>query len=61
MKRSEFEEILKSYGVTTSSNFKEIKYLVTNNPESGSSKMKKAKNNNVEIISEEDILKLLRK
>lgn len=54
MKRSEFDAILESHGYSQSSNFKEIKYLITNNPDSTSSKMKKAKDNNVEIISEKE-------
>lgn len=61
MKRSDFEEVLKSYGVTTSSNFKEIKYLITNTPDSTSSKMKKAQKYGVKIISEQEILELLKK
>ena len=51
--RSEFENRLAKKGIFTSSNFKEeIKYLITNNPDSGSSKMKKAKESGVEVISE---------
>ena len=61
VKRSEFEKFLKDHGVTISGNFKEIKYLVTNNPESGSSKMRKAKDNGVEVISEDAIRKILQK
>lgn len=57
IKRSEFDALLQSKGIIQSSNFKEIKYLITNNPESTSSKMKKAKDNGVEIISEEEFKK----
>lgn len=52
IKRSEFDALLQSKGISQSSNFKEIKYLITNNPDTTSSKMRKAKENNVEIISE---------
>ena len=54
MKRSDFENLLSEKGIFTGSNFKEIKYLITNTPDSTSSKMKKAKDNGVEIISEVD-------
>ena len=54
MKRSDFDALLESHGYSQSSNFKEIKYLITNNPDLTSSKMKKAKDNNVEIISEKE-------
>lgn len=52
VKRSEFENRLAKKGIFTSNNFKEIKFLITNNPDSGSSKMKKAKESGVEVISE---------
>lgn len=61
MKRSEFDALLQSKGITQSSNFKEVKYLITNNPESTSSKMQKAINNGVEIISEEEFTKIFLK
>lgn len=54
VKRSEFISELNRLGIEVSSNFKEIKYLITNNPDSTSSKMKKARDNGVEVISEED-------
>lgn len=54
IKRSEFDKLLNEKGISQSSNFKEIKYLITNNPNSTSSKMKKAKDNGVEIISEQE-------
>ena len=57
VKRSVFDSILESHGISQSSNFKEIKYLITNKPDSGSSKMKKAKDNGVEIISESEFSK----
>lgn len=54
IKRSDFDKLLSSKGISQSSNFKEIKYLITNNPDSTSSKMKKARENGVEIISEKE-------
>lgn len=54
MKRADFDALLQSKGITQGSNFKEIKYLITNNPDSTSSKMKKAKDSGVEVISEEE-------
>lgn len=58
IKRSDFDSLLESHGISQSGNFKEIRYLITNNPNSGSSKMKKAKDNGVEIISEEMFTKM---
>ena len=57
MKRADFDKLLNDHGISQSSNFNEIKYLITNNPDSGSSKMKKAKDKGVEIISEDDFVK----
>lgn len=54
MKRSQYIKMLESKGFEISSNFKKIKYLITNNPESNSSKIRKAIDNNVEIISEKE-------
>ena len=58
IKRADFDALLESRGISQSSNFKDIRYLITNNPNSGSSKMKKAKDNSVEIISEEKFTKM---
>lgn len=58
VKRSDFDSLLESRGISQSSNFKEIRYLITNNPNSSSSKMKKAKDYGVEIISEEKFTKM---
>lgn len=58
IKRSDFDSKLLEVGIEQSSNFKEIKYLITNNPDSTSSKMRKAKENGVEVISEEEFTKL---
>lgn len=54
VKRSDFEKLLNDKGIKQSSNLKECKYLITNNPDSGSSKMKNAKKYNVEIVSEKE-------
>lgn len=54
VKRSDFVNDLSRYNIGTSSNFKEVKYLITNNPDSSSSKMRKARDAGVEVISEEE-------
>jgi len=58
IKRSDFDALLSSKGIEQSGNFKELKYLITNTPDSGSSKNRKAREYGVEIISEEDFRKL---
>lgn len=57
IKRSDFNTKLAQKGIVQSGNFKEIKYLITNNPSSTSSKMRSAIENGVEIISEEEFTK----
>lgn len=59
MKRSVFEKYIESYGYELSSAIKSCKYLITNNPNSGSSKNKDAQKYGVEIITERDFLSLL--
>lgn len=59
MKRKDFEKYIKQYGYELSSNIKQCKYLITNTPDSGSSKNKNAQKYNVEIITEQDFLNLL--
>lgn len=59
MKRSAFEKYIESYGYELSSSIKSCKYLITNNPNSGSSKNKDAQKYGVEIITEKDFLDLL--
>ena len=54
MKRADFDKLLQEHGIEQSTSFKEIKYLITNNPDSTSSKMEKAIKNNVTIISEKE-------
>ena len=56
MKRDDFDKLLRSKGIQQSGNFNEVKYLITNNPDKQSSKMKKAVESGVEIISEEDFI-----
>lgn len=59
MKRSAFEKYIESYGYELSSAIKSCRYLITNTPDSGSSKNKDAKKYGVEIITERDFLALL--
>ena len=59
MKRKDFEAYIAQYGYELTSNLKKCKYLVTNTPNSGSSKNKDAQKYGVEIITEEDFLNLL--
>lgn len=59
MKRSAFEKYIEEYGYELSSSIKSCKYLITNNPNSGSSKNKDAQKYGVEIITEKDFLNLL--
>lgn len=61
MKRKDFEKFIATYGYELSTSIKQCKYLVTNDPNSGSSKNKQAKENNIPIISEEEFLKILTK
>ena len=57
IKRADFDNKLKERGIEQSGNWREIKYLITNNPDSGSSKTKMAKDKGIEIISEEEFTK----
>jgi DNA ligase (NAD+) len=60
MKRGEAEERIKALGGTVKSSVvKDLSFLVTNDPESGSGKNAKARNLGVPILSEEDFLALL--
>lgn len=62
MKRSEAETRVKALGGSAKSSVvKGLSYLVTNTPESGSSKNKKAKELGTAIITEEEFLTLLKK
>ncbi|MDR1863757.1 MAG: NAD-dependent DNA ligase LigA [Treponema sp.] len=60
MKRNMAEEKLKALGASVKSSVvKDLSYLVTNDPESGSAKNKRAQGFGVKIISEEEFLTLL--
>ena len=60
MKRSEAEACVKEKGGTVKSSVvKGLSYLVTNTPDSGSSKNKRAKDLGTAIITEQEFLKLL--
>lgn len=59
MKRKDFEKFIKQYGYEVTSNLKKCVYLITNDPDSGSTKNKDAKKYNIELISEKAFLKLL--
>ena len=60
MKRKDFETYIKQYGYELSSNLKKCEYLITNNPNSGSTKNKQAQEYNVKIITEKNFLELLK-
>lgn len=61
LKRSQAEAIIQELGgVSKSSVVKGLSYLVTNNPNSGSSKNKKAQELGTKIITEEDFLQLVK-
>lgn len=57
--RSEFCSMVKEYGWEMA-DIKKSKYLVTNNPDPSSSKGRKAKELGVEIITEEEFLKIIK-
>ena len=59
VKRKDFETYIAQYGYELTSNLKKCRYLVTNTPNSGSSKNRDAQKYGVEIITEEDFLNLL--
>lgn len=59
MKRSEAEERVRALGGSVRSGVtKDLDYLVTNDPESGSSKNRKARESGVAIITEEEFVRL---
>jgi DNA ligase (NAD+) len=60
MKRSRAEEKVKALGGSVKSSVvKDLSYLVTNDPESGSAKNQKARTLGIPIINEEQFLALL--
>ena len=56
-----FQKFIATYGYELSTSVKQCEYLITNDPNSGSSKNKQAKDNNIPIISEEEFLNILTK
>jgi DNA ligase (NAD+) len=61
MKRGEAEEQIKALGASAKTSVvKDLSFLVTNNPESGSAKNKKARDLGVAIIDEKQFLDLLK-
>ena len=59
MKRKDFEKYITKYGYELSSSIKKCKYLITNTPDSGSSKNKDAQKYGIEIITEQEFLNML--
>jgi DNA ligase (NAD+) len=60
MKRSEAEERVRALGGSAKSGVtKDLDYLVTNDPESGSAKNRKARELGVALITEEEFVKLV--
>lgn len=60
MKRKDFEKYIKEYGYELSSNLKKCTYLITNNPDSGSTKNKEAQKYNIPLITEKEFLNTLK-
>lgn len=58
IKRADFDAKLSEKGILQTGNLKECKYLITNNPNSTSSKMKNAQKYGVEVISEQEFARL---
>ncbi len=59
LKRSEAEQIVeRAGGIVKNSVTKDLSYLVTNDPESGSSKSRKARELDIPIISEQEFLQM---
>lgn len=60
MKRKDFETYIEKFGYVIISNLKKCEYLITNTPDSGSSKNKQAQEYGIQIITEDDFLNLLK-
>lgn len=60
MKRKDFEEYISKFGYELTTNLKKCQYLVTNTPDSGSTKNKQAKEYGIDIITEEDFFEKLK-
>lgn len=61
MKRKDFEKYIAEYGYELTGNLKKCEYLVTNTPDSSSTKNKQAKELNIPVITEENFLNKLHK
>ena len=59
MKRKDFEKLINQYGYELTSSLSKCEYLITNNPNSNSTKNKEAQKYNIPIISEADFLQKL--
>ena len=60
MKRKDFEKYIEQYNYELTSTLSKCKYLITNNPNSGSAKNKEAQKYNVPIITEQEFLENLK-
>ncbi len=60
MKRKDFEKYIEQYGYELTSTLSKCEYLITNNPNSGSSKNKEARKYNVPIITEQQFLEVIK-
>ena len=60
MKRKDFEKYIEQYNYELTSTLSKCKYLITNNPNSGSAKNKEAQKYNVPIITEQEFLETLK-
>lgn len=60
MKRKDFEKYIEQYGYELTSTLSKCEYLITNNPNSGSSKNKEAQKYNVPIITEQQFLEVIK-
>lgn len=60
MKRKDFEKYILQFGYELSSSLKKCEYLITNTPDSGSSKNKQALQYNIPILTEIDFLNKLK-
>lgn len=60
MKRKDFEKYIEQFGYELTSTLSKCQYLVTNNPNSGSSKNKQAQKYNIPIVTEQQFLQLIK-
>ena len=59
MKRKDFEKYIEQFGYELTGTLSKCEYLITNNPNSGSSKISQAQKYNIPIITEQEFLKLI--